>query len=443
KWVFVLLNLLPMPLYIANSFSADTVTNAMAFVWLALILKQMFAGTKPNKKTLLLLVLLACGLGLAKMLYVFLVLLVLLIPSTNFKNRGQWLLFVAVISLPAIMVAYWWSSVVMQNYLSFAAYNPEGRMHATLVEGADYYLQKDYLLKHPLQFGSVLFYSLTHHPGFYLSSYVGYFGTFMDTPLPVWTCVLAYFGMILITLTDRNGPPIIASQKWVLVLTACVVFIFLIFSQYLTWIRVGGSGVEELQGRYLITIMPLLLLLLNRSSVQHRWNLPVLVLPIVLTLNVVSIKSLYNRYVNEDSLIKTVLFYDFDRQQDSLPLQMKDKITNETALSGKQSLRLLNDSQSVILYKSDKIKQGDWIWLEGMCKGSGGRLYISGKKNNSEVFNYNVEYPRFVNSKGWGKLKFAQVIQNNMDSVEVTFKLLNVGNTAVYFDDVRIEHKTY
>ena len=52
KWLFTVLILLPMNLYVTNSLSADTVTNCLGLLFIALVLKFTFSDNKIGIKQL-------------------------------------------------------------------------------------------------------------------------------------------------------------------------------------------------------------------------------------------------------------------------------------------------------------------------------------------------------------------------------------------------------
>lgn len=93
KWLFTLLFLLPMNVYVANSSSADTVTNLLSFFLMASVLRHC-AGLQLLRKHLVILLLLGILLALAKIIYAFLVILVIMIPAARFitpaANTSLW-----------------------------------------------------------------------------------------------------------------------------------------------------------------------------------------------------------------------------------------------------------------------------------------------------------------------------------------------------------------
>jgi len=147
KWLFTFLMLLPMNPYLVNSFSADTVTNILSFLFIALVLKHVFITATLSRKDVTILTLLVGLLVMAKLVYTGIIFLLLIIPASKFKTQRLKFLKVGGIFLFALAIILYWSGSIMQYYIPYKDYNPLYSNIASLSACGDYYAQKSYILR--------------------------------------------------------------------------------------------------------------------------------------------------------------------------------------------------------------------------------------------------------------------------------------------------------
>ena len=163
-----------------------------------------------------LLLLLGVLLALAKVVYVSLLLLVFLLPLNVFTGRKQRGMFFVLLFLLSGLTALYWSGVVTDKFLTYAQYNEAFRNQCTLAPESDYGLQKQALSQNPLHLVRLFYNALFHNPEFYLKSYVGHFGTYLDTPMPYWLFVSVYVFLILLAFFEPNPFLLGVRQKFLL-----------------------------------------------------------------------------------------------------------------------------------------------------------------------------------------------------------------------------------
>jgi uncharacterized membrane protein len=93
KWLFTFLILLPMNIYISNSFSADTMTNILSLAFIVFVLKYSFDDKLFTKKRLFILLLTGVLLALSKIVYVGLILSFFVIPLAKFSSKKQFFIY--------------------------------------------------------------------------------------------------------------------------------------------------------------------------------------------------------------------------------------------------------------------------------------------------------------------------------------------------------------
>jgi uncharacterized membrane protein len=291
KWLFTLLALLPMSLYINMSISADVVTNAVSFLFIAYCFHLAATGLPLNRKQLISLFVLLLLVVSVKQVYAALALLILIIPGTAFKNRKSRLIQTALLLAAAFAVSLSWSSAAESLYLSREAYNPHFISDISIPLGVDMHSQKEFLFDGNL--GPVLGRSFAFCWNNHQSSYVGLLG-WINVPLPTWLTWTAYFCIILFAVFE--GGNITPGVRVLLGLLFILLFTLVLLSQYLSWHVVGYPQVEFIQGRYLIPVYPLFFLLLLTPLKAPSGMKAAFVLISVLLLNAFSLIAILERY---------------------------------------------------------------------------------------------------------------------------------------------------
>jgi uncharacterized membrane protein len=412
KWLITLLLLLPMHLYITSSYNADSVTNILSFTAIALILQSTVGHVPVTRKRLLLLLAVALGLSVAKIIYAALFLLLLTIPAIAFGSGKRKYAFVALLFVMCLITAAAWSSHVFKLYLPYTAYNPQFREHTTLAALSDYHLQKAHLLAHPLHVFTLLYNAVFHDPSVYLGSFVGQFGTYMDLPLPRGIWVFACVFILVVAFMAKRSAFTRAQKFWVLI-TAVAIYALLIISHHLTWNPVGSAVIDSVQGRYLIPIIPLLLMLaaVNR---QETSRLTSIIVPLFVgVFNIYCIYLLYNRYLNADYTASMVTFVSGGKAvkaPDQTGLLKHSGVVYKEDKSGKTELASIgfaaeNDAVTIRLWKrgqGDVVVKGDVT----PCTAAYGRV-------------------QFTDPNGWQLIDMYKKFTCQCDSVTIYFESNN------------------
>lgn len=249
KWLFTLLALLPMSVFINCSTSADTLTNAVAFYFLAFVLKCATQKEQLKRAAFFILLLLSAGIALVKPGYTPLLLLLFLLPRSIFASRKMYAINILLLLLPAIVITIVWSAAYGKLYTPYEAYNPAFRNGIDLNLGANAAEQLARLKAHPGIAVSVFVHSVAGNAQQFSGSYIGKLG-WMDTAIPVWFILLAWAMIATTIFFDSEKIPLRKSQVLLLAVTLLLLLGLIIFSQYLTWEPVGAARDTILQGRY-------------------------------------------------------------------------------------------------------------------------------------------------------------------------------------------------
>ena len=321
KKTMLIVALMPLSLLLASIISADTICNAFAFLFTALILKYAYTDTvQLVPKNIFILFITAILLVMTKG-YFFLLLLFLLIPGKKFISQKFYAgsLFL-VIFLPLIIILLWTYSNI--NYV------------VPLREGVDQAAQFKDILKNPLIFLSYLpeqLYRTIFMPlieidivnnavsGMLMNNhdYIKYIisslisgkitildalknWSFMEKAISLLTFGFYFVFMLVISLSEgKKEINISIKNKLILLFIYLATFIYVSFGIYLNWTPYGAKEIIGIQSRYFIPILPITLLFFYNNKVKIKLSddkLNMLIMIFLFTTLITSVSALYIRY---------------------------------------------------------------------------------------------------------------------------------------------------
>jgi uncharacterized membrane protein len=442
RWLFTALLLLPMQLYISTSYSADAVTNILSFLLIGEVFVVSAAGSFISNRRLLYFLLLATALAFTKIIYVQLIFLMVLIPADVFGSIRRKVISVSAVVAISFIVAWAWSATIMQYYVPYQEYAVAYRDAATLSPGADYHSQLSLIKKEPAAALSLIRNSLTDDPAFYFSSYIGEFGPYMGIKLSLWIVWIAYALLIIAAVFEGRSRIDVFLKRLLLVCIAALVVSAIIISQHLTWNPVGKNVLEQLQGRYLIPVLPLILLAF--SGIRSNLAIIPLVLLFVILTNAAGLSALYKRYVHSDFETAISFSCDFEQYSTDTLLTSDDVVrlgpvpAKSSSISRKGRFSaVLPPSACGAIYSFMDLQHGDLVDIDVWKRGHGGRLVVTGNGSGCEPYYFTNELVQFNDSKGWGRLNMSFSMPANCSTSKVFFYLDNPGNDTVYFDELK------
>jgi len=452
KWLFVMILLIPMNLYLLSSFTADTVTNILSFIFIAIVLKHTFSMKQLTGREFFLLFLLSVLLALSKTIYVGLLALLLIIPATAFKSTFHKYALLGLIVISSFLAVFIWSETIMTYFISFDDYNPKYRIYATLHEGVDYHKQKAHLIANGSHIFTVLYNTGFNTADFYLSSYIGRFGTYMDALVPSWFVKCAYIFIIFVALTEKNYETLSWSKKMILFFTAILTFCLIILSQHLIWNSVGRDIADSIQGRYLVPVLPLVFMLFNVRWSWIKLNVSPIVIAFVLLSNAFVCHTLYLRFFKENYTSKTEIACGaeevnnagyFKTSESLVLLAGGNKQSTTVHRNGKCSIMLPPDSSRSAVYTFKDLRLGDLVEIYAWQKGDQGEIVVEGKGLNCEAFHFVNKDIQLTEKNGWKKMQMIFPMFVNCDSSEVKFYVQNLTRDTIYFDDLKYSVKKF
>ena len=261
KWVLFWAALLPMTMFQCASVSADSLSNAISFVWVALVLRAATREGPIGRREGALLWTVALLLALVKSGYVLLAFLCLGIPRTRFASTAAAWFFRGGLPAVALAVQVLWIS---GTHEASATVPPAG---------VDPVAQLSFLTSHPTAYASILLRSVREQGIWLLKGVLGIFG-YLDTYLPMTVYALLLATGLAAALAGSAAAPF--STRWRrglgLLALASVVLVALTLPFYLTWTPVGSPVFAGVQGRYFLPAVLLALLGANGTLPDARWS---------------------------------------------------------------------------------------------------------------------------------------------------------------------------
>jgi len=260
-----LLMLMPMSIYLAASLSADVVGNALVVLFCAMVWRysaEPDAVGRIKPPEILVLILLACGIGLAKFVYVPVAALVVLIPRRAWGGTQRKRAIIAAVVGLAIMAAVCWS--LETPGLDMIANGVSGNFSPRL--------QLEFLRENPAAWPIIAVRTLREYSRPILISFVGEFG-WLDRPVAGIVAFGYYAALLWACLSCTKDLKIRSMVSWIT--TLCILAagsaFLIVLTAYLYWNPLAEPEVSGLQGRYFIALAPPLMMLMCAIFQRFSW----------------------------------------------------------------------------------------------------------------------------------------------------------------------------
>jgi hypothetical protein len=263
RYVLFIVAVTPMAILQAASLSADAMTNALAWLFIALLMRRALAE-KPRITALDMAALIAVqtALTFSKPAYFFLSFLIFLTPAARFGSRKRYFTFLAIFFGAQLL------SVLAMAWIAGLAFVQPAY--------ADRDAQLLHILRHPFRFVAALALSagaslLRQVPSLpeTLAGSVGFNPFFSVPAVTVALFLAAYLAAGLAEAPVRPR----GKGTWLLMAGVFALSMLQIYTMlYLYWTPVGHYIVHGVHGRVFLPLLPLALLLLPRWRIAERWR---------------------------------------------------------------------------------------------------------------------------------------------------------------------------
>ena len=268
KGVFAVIALLPVPMFLAASFSYDPMLNGFGFLGMSILWNELeYPGERLTALSVFW-ILFAFVIGCAaKAVYVPLLLLVFLLPKTKFQGGGQRTAFFLCAGL---LLALMLATFMLPTMIDPAVVG-DPRGGETSVKD-----QLAVVLSDPIRYVGVVWHSFWDSFDRLLGPksliYFGYTMECLGQVPPGVSCLMWGALLAVMLMGDPGGrqKTIAAKQKaWgaaVFALTTGLIFT----AMYLSYTPVGLNQVNGVQGRYFLPLLPLLAVALKPASLENH-----------------------------------------------------------------------------------------------------------------------------------------------------------------------------
>jgi uncharacterized membrane protein len=271
-WAFAMVGLTPMFLYLAGSYSADTLTTGIAFSAIAYALRLW--EEEGTRRLWAIFIALSFLLALAKPAY-------LLIPLLSLPlwrvPRARPLIAASIVAMASGAAIAAWTARI-----GYFAMRPDLLANPSA--------QLTHMTHYPMRVAAAVLSDYGRHTSQYFDHFVGRLG-WLDIGLPQYVeraFLAAFIYVALATHIKLSW----GRRLWIAAIFAGSL-VMVSVSQYMIWTPVGSSDVDGIQGRYFLPVFPLLLIALSGSWPKPRWWIPA---SIAIVCNAVAIRTLFNHY---------------------------------------------------------------------------------------------------------------------------------------------------
>jgi uncharacterized membrane protein len=257
KIIFLLIGLLPMTIQQYASVSYDPLNISLTFLFVAFVLNISVREGKMSKKEMILVALSAILAANVKWGFLPIMFLLFVLPKDKFvANKKYW--------------AYVFSVILIGTAVFFLSQlntvSSDGQR-----DGIYPFEQIMFVLKNPLNFLLVVVNTLYIDANSFFESFLYKPGWLNFALAPIFY-LFTFLGITLIMRSEKEEVNLTKKQRVVIALTFLLGLLFVFFSLYVFWTKVGGEKVHGVQGRYLISVFPLLLLAFYKSNFSFRFD---------------------------------------------------------------------------------------------------------------------------------------------------------------------------
>ncbi|MFE9327224.1 DUF2142 domain-containing protein [Nocardia sp. NPDC052278] len=263
QWLAFTVAVLPIAVFQAGTVTADTMTNALAILVSALLVKALFLGDGLGRTETAALLGATLLLPVSKPTYVLLAMLVVLVPTNRFALGGAagWKRFIpwGFAGLGALAFAVWMKIAaptgdgmgLMRPQHQWNSVRPGDQLHGILTD--------------PVNFVNTFGESIALRDQRWFTQFFGELGfAYIDVPaLSVLACLLAF--AVSIGIADRMNTATATFRRTLIVALTLLASVAMIYvTLYMSFTPVGYYIIDGVQGRYFVPLAIVALVVLLR-----------------------------------------------------------------------------------------------------------------------------------------------------------------------------------
>lgn len=263
---------LPMTLHVVTSYSYDAGILGLSFLLTALCLKGVRESGPIGWPLLSGIAVVTALLAPCKVIYALIIVLVFFIPASRFSSKKRAILFKAgVVGIALLAVA----ATRFVSLLDLAGVEASAEEFVRGTEVGTLYTASD-ALSDPLAFLKIMMMTLDAYGSNYLITALGgSLGWFQPSIAAPTVLVVAFLVLVLLSIPRAEGEPEAAPlcRRALLFAVVVVVWLLVMVSMYLAHTFNTEEYIQGVQGRYILPVLPLLLLSFRGRTCTMRRDL--------------------------------------------------------------------------------------------------------------------------------------------------------------------------
>lgn len=283
KWSLLYISLLPMTIFLYGSASADTFTISVCILYASFVMYLKTQDSSRNK--LVLLILLTFLLAFLKPGYVFLCLIIILVPIFSNNKVYDFTAKSAIIIITFALFLVWFKVSGKFQLEPFLEYG-----------GVDVTRQLEYVMRNPFRFIRIFISDLVTDSAASAFMFIGVLG-WVDTQLPTVVYVIYELCLGFILFFDNNYPiKSIKTSRLILMTTFMITFTIIYGIFYFVYTPVGANRIIGFQGRYILPIVSLVFYSFLNSRKEFSFNKIHVLVPFWVVGAAISVLTVIFRY---------------------------------------------------------------------------------------------------------------------------------------------------
>ena len=268
KILLFVIALTPLAIQQAASVSYDAIVISLIFFVIASWIKLAYGENNEIRNLEFISLIITSGLlaGCKGGIYIFLWFLATLISWKKIKQNKK----IRIVIIRSILIAI--GSILFFNYAKI--------YYTVTVENkslSDYNQQiaysYSYIFNNPCGFLSLIYNTIKKELDYYVISTLGGILGWNNVKLPIVIVLANGIILLLSALKDKDEKDYLDLKDKMKILFVCFCVICTFFTATLTWNPISNNYIDGIRGRYIIPIMPLIMLLFRNNTIVKQKNI--------------------------------------------------------------------------------------------------------------------------------------------------------------------------
>lgn len=264
KELLMVAGLMPTTMQMVASFSYDSTVLALCFLYTGILLYLTLEAPRVQWYHWVILVVLFAWMSPIKVVYMCMAFTLLIMSKEKFtRGREKYLGILAVVAVGAGMI-------LMTRFSTVTAIgSSSGGM---LQETATYSIP--YLMEHPIKIFTVLYGTIVGQGTYYLETMIGQYLGWLEITVPGYLIYGFFTLLVLAAIRKTEECQVLgAGQRLWIFLVIAGITVLVGAALLFDWTPIESTYVYGIQGRYLLPMLPLLLVLCKNHQIEMKGSM--------------------------------------------------------------------------------------------------------------------------------------------------------------------------